>query len=466
MFGIVSATLLITAISLAFVILVVVVTKCIQVAFVSGALTALLAALSVFSPEKIETEIRKLECNMVSQKALLAFSSENRALQAVKASLEEGFPTVVSYDGPLKKSFKEVFPTKNKDYQILFFDLNSVEIGSQKISNEGPVFVFSSKPQNLADLPVTIESGTLVSLCQKGLSERMSSIVISSPMVLLDLEQNLEFESRNLEGFLSFPWGKVAVSPDLAIYTFRQTIDVLKDIVLKRELDSLEPIAPEFEFRPGGNGISIQQNLVDPSRQPNPKFEAKMKKTCSWSLDCKIIIDEKDLDTTVASLFSSKGGSITKRFEKSVLGIGSLVFDVRALNPVVSFVTVDGVEKIQTRIDLVLETNNDFVQNKVLKNHVITAVIQSNIQYDDDEWKIYAKDPKVIGINFSRPNRVMDSLRAPIIAATNGIAGDILSRVPVYDLNKSGGFASSVAGYLLDRIEINNSQLEITMSVF
>ena len=124
-------------------------------------------------------------------------------------------------------------------------------------------------------------------------------------------------------------------------------------------------------------------------------------------------------------------------------------------------------EKIQITVDLLIstDTNIQIVQDS-LKDQVITAKIESSVHYDDDEWKVYAKDPEVIDLDIAKSNMVVKSIRKPLLSATNGIAGDLLAKMPVYDLNKSGGLATDVAGYLLETIEIIDSQIEIQMSVF
>ena len=468
--GVIATLGLTSVLALLFTCIIGVLAKVVQTTFLMGIIASIMGVLPDFGPEMIGQKLQELNCNQMSMNSIQLLSMNNRPAEFLKSSLKNKFPTVMLFDENLENKKSQVFSTDVQGYQLLFVDLNAIKSSTTTIYNQGPILVYSSNPGNLAAGSVTITSDSLISFCQQELPGETLQVSINAPTVVLDIFH--EDLSAAEEAELVFPWGKIVNNANVGIYTYAKIIETMKKVISNKDPTLITGMVPH---RSNGVAKINSENSVPSTEISNrkveknaTKFNVQMKRECSWSLDCKIIINQEDLQSAVTSLFDSKGGSLQKVFSKNIFGIGSIDFTLDASNPVVEFVvTEDGVEKLQTTVDLVLATTNHHIQDRLLNDQVIRAVIQSSIKYDNDEWKIYAKDPKVVEIKFSRTNKIVNSLSSTLTSMANGMAGEIMSRVPVYDLNK-GGISSGVAGYLLDEdgIKINNSQLEIQMSVF
>lgn len=457
-----------------FIIVIAVVAGMLKAAFLGGLLTALMGFLVFVSPEDMDSHLSKLHCDAVTGSALSLMASDSYSAIAIKKVLSGKLPTVSFYDSGTPVVLMEGVL---QETQVLFVDLNKVPEDAV-ISNAGPVVAYASDPTSLLpDHSISIASQTLVSLCQKELSD--GAIQVKSPLIVLDHEGEEQFIQSG-DGTVDFPWGAVLLSEDVGVYTFGQVKDVIREVMINKKVDSLVSIRPGFTFTAepvqtisegiaSDSPIESEFDVNETSTKDDEsggKFEAQYTRECSILRGCEISVNEEQMNKTVSSLFASKGGSFTKKFTKKLVGFGEAEFVVVATNPVVEFVEVGGLEKIQTTIDLDISTNNNLIQNKLLEGQTIRAIVQSSLIYDDNTWRFYSHEPKVVDILFSKPSMLILSLRKPLTGIVNLVAGEVLKKVPVFDLDKSSIIGTDAAGYLLDSVEIVNKSLVVKLSVF
>ncbi|NQZ02856.1 MAG: DUF1439 domain-containing protein [Bdellovibrionales bacterium] len=459
-----------TLIAAIFIVLITIIAGLIQASFIAGVMTSLIALLALVPPDRVAETIENLNCHEMTKSSLDFAAADNVRTNRIKSLISGKIPTVSYYDSTADSPKIPLIEGAIQDTQVLIVDINTISETNSVIENKGPIVVFSSDPQNSPTHSIRVQSESLISFCQQDLSD--GQISLSSPLLILDHREG-SFPVAS-EGKVNFSWGTVEAQQDLGIYTFGQIQDVIREVLVNKKVDSLVDIRPgiliegESQVAESGALASEAPEFTAEGKAPTEpeEFQAQYTKDCNWIGTCKITISEEEIQSTVSSLFASKGGAFETTVEKSFIGLGSAEIAVVATNPVVEFVDVNGVEKLRTTVDLELSTDNNLIQNRILEGQSFRAVVDSSLIYDDNTWRFYAHEPEVVDVLFSNPNRLVKTLRQPLLMVINSVAAEALARVPVFDLDKSSKTGTDIVGYLLDSVEIEDQQLVIDLSVF